>query len=173
LGDASELASRIGPVDFAYLDPPYNQHRYYTNYHVWETLVRWDAPAHYGVACKRVDARDHESRSAFNSRRTMPGALAKVVSDIDAKVVAVSCNDESWISRDELVELCSARGHVEILEFGSQRYVGAKIGIYSPLGEAVGEISHLRNVERIAVCGDRREVDAAISGASALAPLPR
>ena len=45
-------------VDLAYLDPPYNQHRYFTNYHVWETLVAWDAPEHYGVACKRIDARD-------------------------------------------------------------------------------------------------------------------
>ena len=46
--------------------PPYNQHRYFTNYHVWETLVRWDAPAHYGVACKRVDARDEVTRSPYN-----------------------------------------------------------------------------------------------------------
>ena len=51
-------ARRSGPFDLAYLDPPYNQHRYFTNYHIWETLVAWDAPEHYGVACKRVDARD-------------------------------------------------------------------------------------------------------------------
>ena len=57
-GDACELAGELGPFDFAYLDPPYNQHRYFTNYHIWETLVAWDAPVHYGVACKRVDARD-------------------------------------------------------------------------------------------------------------------
>ena len=31
-----------------------------------ETLVRWDAPEHYGVACKRVDVR--ERRSGFNSK---------------------------------------------------------------------------------------------------------
>ncbi|MCA9713060.1 MAG: DNA adenine methylase, partial [Myxococcales bacterium] len=48
-GDAIELAQRLGPFDLAYLDPPYNQHRYFTNYHIWETLVAWDAPAHYGV----------------------------------------------------------------------------------------------------------------------------
>ena len=52
-----------------YLDPPYNQHRYFTNYHVWETLVRWDEPAHYGIACKRVDARDDSTRSVFNSKQ--------------------------------------------------------------------------------------------------------
>ena len=50
-----------------YLDPPYNQHRYFTNYHVWETLVRWDEPEHYGIACKRVDARDDAPRAACST----------------------------------------------------------------------------------------------------------
>ncbi len=60
-------------VDIAYLDPPYNQHRYVGNYHVWETLVAWDAPDHYGVACKRVDVRDPATSSVFNRRREAPG----------------------------------------------------------------------------------------------------
>jgi adenine-specific DNA-methyltransferase len=49
-GDALDVAPALPPCDLAYLDPPYNQHRYFTNYHVWETLVAWDAPEHYGVA---------------------------------------------------------------------------------------------------------------------------
>ena len=56
-GDANELAAALNGVDLAYLDPPYNQHSYFRNYHVWETLVRNDRPGHYGVACKRQDAR--------------------------------------------------------------------------------------------------------------------
>ena len=72
LGDASVLAGQLGSFDVAYLDPPYNQHRYFGNYHVWETLVRWDAPEHYGIACKRVDCRDDETASRFNRRRDMP-----------------------------------------------------------------------------------------------------
>ena len=55
LGDALELAPTLGSFDLAYVDPPYNQHRYFTNYHVWETLVAWDAPEAYGVARKRID----------------------------------------------------------------------------------------------------------------------
>ena len=66
-------------ADLAYLDPPYNQHRYFTNYHVWETLVRWDEPEHYGVACKRVDARDEATKSVFNRKREMPDALRSVI----------------------------------------------------------------------------------------------
>ena len=70
--DATKIVDELEPVDLAYLDPPYNQHRYFTNYHVWETLVRWDAPEHYGVACKRIDARDQATKSVFNRRREMP-----------------------------------------------------------------------------------------------------
>ena len=139
-GDACALAGSpdLGPVDLAYLDPPYNQHRYDSNYHVWETLVAWDAPAHYGVACKRDDLRDPTTRSAFNGRRTMPAALAEVVGARGAEVVVLSYNNESWLSYDELHELCSARGHVEVLAFDSARYVGARIGIHDPSGRKVG-----------------------------------
>ena len=55
--DANDLAAELDGIDLAYIDPPYNQHSYLGNYHVWETLVRWDAPDHYGIACKRVDCR--------------------------------------------------------------------------------------------------------------------
>ncbi len=83
-GDAIAMAGRVGPVDLAYLDPPYNQHRYFTNYHVWETLVAWDDPPHYGVACKRLDARDPSTASDFNRRRRMPGALQACIDAVDS-----------------------------------------------------------------------------------------
>jgi adenine-specific DNA-methyltransferase len=154
-GDACELASRLGPFDFAYLDPPYNQHRYFTNYHIWETLVAWDAPVYYGVACKRVDARDPETHSAFNERRRMADALAGVIRDVDAEVVAVSYNDESWVTIDQLEAMVAARGGAACtFAFDSRRYVGAQIGIHNPQGEKVGKVSHLRNVEYVVVSGD-------------------
>jgi len=161
-GDACALAGTpaLGDVDLAYLDPPYNQHRYDSNYHVWETLVAWDAPEHYGVACKRTELRDPATRSAFNSRRTMPSALADVVSRVAADVVVLSYNNESWLTYDELHQLCRARGHVEVLAFDSARYVGARIGIHDPKGRKVGTVSHLRNTEYVVVCGPRTRVRA-------------
>ena len=73
-GDAMRTVDLLDHVDLMYLDPPYNQHRYFTNYHVWETLVRWDEPEHYGIACKRVDARDDDPPAACStaSRRCPP-----------------------------------------------------------------------------------------------------
>jgi adenine-specific DNA-methyltransferase len=157
-GDAAELAAGLGDFDLAYLDPPYNQHRYFTNYHVWETLVAGDEPEHYGVACKRVDARDPATKSEFNARRRMPDALARVVRDVRARVLVLSYNDESWVALPELRELCAVRGHVEVLAFDSRRYVGAQIGIHNPQGQRVGTVSHVRNQEYLVIAGDAREV---------------
>ncbi len=156
-GDACELASALGEFDLAYLDPPYNQHRYEANYHIWETIVAWDAPEHYGIACKRTEVRDGP-RSVFNSRRTMPDALAQVVRDVRARLLVLSYNDESWVDLETLVELCRVRGHVEVLAFPSTRYVGARIGIHNPAGERVGTVGRLRNIEYVIVAGERAEV---------------
>lgn len=158
LGDAAQLAGEIGHVAVAYLDPPYNQHRYFTNYHVWETLVAWDRPQHYGVACKRLDARDESTKSVFNSKRDMPGALRRTLAAIDADVVIVSYNDESWVTLDELRDMCATRGDVVALAFDSRRYVGALIGIHNPAGEKVGTVSHTRNQEYVVIAGDRATV---------------
>jgi adenine-specific DNA-methyltransferase len=152
-GDATEVVHRLDKVDLAYLDPPYNQHRYFTNYHIWETLVAWDAPTHYGVACKRTDSRDESTKSVFNIKRQMPDALRQVIADVRAEVVVVSYNNEAWVTLDELVDMCSVRGSVEVLTFDSKRYVGAQIGIYNPSGQKVGETSHLRNVEYVLIAG--------------------
>jgi adenine-specific DNA-methyltransferase len=154
-GDAVELAPTLGPFDLAYVDPPYNQHRYFTNYHVWETLVAWDAPEAYGVARKRIDSRDPSTRSAFNSKRTMPDALRHVVRSLDCELLVLSYNDESWLGVDELEALCADDGRREVatLTFDSARYVGAQIGIHNPAGDKVGTVSHLSNHELLVLAG--------------------
>jgi adenine-specific DNA-methyltransferase len=163
-GDACQVAPTLPRVDLAYLDPPYNQHRYFTNYHVWETLVAWDAPEYYGVACKRVDARDPATHSAFNSKRTMPAALAQVIDGVDCELLVLSYNDEAWLTVAQLEALCAGRGEVRTLAFDSARYVGARIGIHDPAGRRVGQVSHLRNQEFVVVAGDPDVVARATAG---------
>jgi len=159
-GDACEVASALGHFDIAYLDPPYNQHRYFTNYHVWETIVAWDAPEYYGIACKRVDARDESTKSVFNMRRSMPEALAQVVGAVDADLVVISYNNESWVSIEELEAMAEARGGaVRTLAFESRRYVGAQIGIHNPSGEKVGRVSHVKNLEYVVCAGAPKMVE--------------
>jgi len=168
-GDAAETVEALEPVDLMYLDPPYNQHRYFTNYHIWETLVRWDAPEHYGTACKRIDSRDDHTKSVFNMKRQMAPALSDVISRVKAEVVVVSYNDESWITAEQMMHSLREAGHedVRMLAFDSKRYVGAQIGIFNPSGEKVGKVSHLRNIEYVFVAGPTDKVEAGMSAAHA------
>ena len=168
-GDVMETVDDLEPVDLMYVDPPYNQHRYFTNYHIWETLVRWDAPEHYGIACKRVDSRDDVTKSVFNRKRSMPVALSDVITRAKAEVVVVSYNDESWITAEQMTRSLRDAGHedVRMLAFDSKRYVGAQIGIFNPAGVKVGTVSRLRNVEYVFVAGPTAKVDAAMGAVRA------
>ncbi len=153
--DALDAMRELSPeADIVYLDPPYNQHSYLGNYHIWETLIRWDAPEVYGVACKRTDCR--ERKSVFNSKRLIKDSLAEVIDACRAPAMVVSFSDEGYLTRDELQAMLSPRGRVRIIERDYKRYVGAQIGIYNPSGEKVGKVSHLRNTEMLFVVTGRR-----------------
>lgn len=166
--DAAAWVGGMRPVGFAYLDPPYNQHRYFTNYHVWETLVRWDAPAHYGIACKRVDARDPGTRSAFNSRRTMPAALAATVRDVRADVVATSISAEGFVGVADVAAMAEARGgDVRVLAFDHRRHIGSVIGVHNLRGERVGRPGPRRTTEYVVLAGETARLDAMVAAARA------
>jgi adenine-specific DNA-methyltransferase len=171
--DALDAARRT-PADVAYVDPPYNQHSYLGNYHVWESLVRWDKPAVYGVACKRADCR--ERRSVFNSRPRFEAAMLGLLAEIQAPVVMVSFSNEGWLARERLEAMLGGlflgRAHVATVATDFRRYVGAQIGIHNPQGEKVGRVSHLRNTEYLFIAADR-PVEKAVAGLSAPARTAR
>jgi adenine-specific DNA-methyltransferase len=154
--DAREVTPLLDGIDCTYLDPPYNQHSYFSNYHVWETLVRWDAPETYGVACKRVDCRTE--KSAYNSKRAAGEALASLIEAIPTPWLVVSFNDEGYHDPALVRSLLAEKGHVATAEVDFKRYVGAQIGIFNPSGEKVGRVSHLRNREILFVCGPDEEL---------------
>jgi len=139
------------PVDLVYLDPPYNQHKYLGNYHIWESLVLWDKPEVFGVACKRVDCRDRTSR--FNSRVRFDLAFSTLVRTVRARWIVVSFNDEGFLTRPRAEALLGTRGTVTVIEHDFKRYVGARIGIHNPAGEKVGTVGHLENKELLYVVG--------------------
>jgi len=152
--DAVEAASRVD-ADIAYIDPPYNQHSYMGNYHIWESLVCWDKPETYGIANKRVQCKDY--KSDFNSKRRIRQGLQSVFEAVRCKHLLVSFNNEGHVDREEMIALLSERGRVGVVAVDFKRYVGAQIGIHNPNGEKVGRVSHLRNKEYLFVVSDRRD----------------
>ncbi|MFQ3610860.1 MAG: DNA adenine methylase [Fimbriimonadales bacterium] len=153
--DARTLASEL-EADLFYLDPPYNQHSYIGNYHVWETLVRWDQPSTYGVAQKRWDVR--ERTSDFNSKRRAKQAFTNLVHSIRAQHLMVSFNDEGFFRCDEVETILKEWGYVVRQVRPYKRYIGAQIGIYNPQGQRVGTVSHTTNHELLFIATKSRAV---------------
>jgi adenine-specific DNA-methyltransferase len=142
--EALEAAQTLR-ADVIYLDPPYNQHKYLGNYHIWETLVRWDNPEAYGIACKRVDVR--ERKNAFNSKPRFRAHFESLIQALDCRSLVISFSNEGYLSKTEMLEILSTRGDVQVIETDFKRYVGAQIGIHNPAGKKVGSVSHTRNKE--------------------------
>lgn len=154
-GDALEVAEGLD-VELAYLDPPYNQHSYLGNYHVWETLVLWDNPQVYGVARKRIDVRTR--KSPFNSKREARRAMETLLSRLKVRHLVLSFNDEGFFSIEEIEALLRGWGYVVTFSRPHKRYVGALIGIYNPNGQKVGQVSHTKNKEYLFVATQSKTV---------------
>ena len=146
--DAGIISENL-KADIAYLDPPYNQHSYLGNYHIWEALCLWDKPAFYGVACKREDVKTR--KSSFNRKREALGAMEKTVANCakNVKRIVTSFNDEGYISKQEMLSLLNKYGKTTVKTINYKRYIGAKIGIHNKQGKKVGKVKSTTNHEFI------------------------
>ncbi|MEZ6035974.1 MAG: DNA adenine methylase [Planctomycetota bacterium] len=113
-------------VDVVYLDPPYNQHPYASNYHVLNSLVLWDRPTvpppteRGHKAAIRRDWR--ERRSPFNSRRDAPEAFARLLDAFDARHLLISYSSDGMLPLTALRELAATHGRVTVHERSYRRY---------------------------------------------------
>lgn len=122
-GDAASLPALTEELDLAYLDPPYNQHPYGSNYFMLNLITRYERPAQVSrVAGCPADWR----RSGFNVRTKLEGLLGALVGDLPASHIIVSFNDQGFLSPERMVALLKQQGQVEVVEipyrtFGARR----------------------------------------------------
>lgn len=118
--DCSEVVS--GDYDLLYADPPYNSRDYLSNYHVLETIARYDYPRIHGVTGIRAS----ESRkSKFCGKRTAVGAFEELVRDCQCKYVLISYNNEGIVKAKTLSEICrtyAAEDSFRLIEIDYRRY---------------------------------------------------
>jgi len=116
--DAADLAGKI-VCDVLYLDPPYNTRQYASNYHILETIARWDNPAVYGVSGLRPWRAE---RSAWCRADSALMELGRIVSTAQCRLLLLSYNCEGIMPRERIVETLQLRGTVEVLEQPYRRY---------------------------------------------------
>lgn len=115
--DSNRLARKI-QADIVYIDPPYNSRQYSRFYHVYETLVKWDKPALFGVARKPAP----ENMSEYCSARAVY-ALQDLVQNLNTRYIAVSYNNtynsrskssQNKISLEQIQSILQAKGETQV-----------------------------------------------------------
>lgn len=122
-GDANEVARSVRGLDLAYLDPPYNQHPYGSNYFMLNLIVTYRRPERVSpVSGIPADWR----RSGYNVRSRAAALLADLVGHLDAPFLLVSYNDEGFVSPAEMRGLLAREGRVKAVEVPYATFRGSR-----------------------------------------------
>jgi adenine-specific DNA-methyltransferase len=124
-------------ADLCYLDPPYNQHQYGSNYHLLNTIALWDRPAVSeerradGSLARKAGIREDwvKTRSAYCYRSSASEALAGLLREVDARYLVLSYNSEGLIPFEELEALLEGQGELELYGGGYVKYRGGRQSI--------------------------------------------
>jgi adenine-specific DNA-methyltransferase len=108
-----------GKEDLLYIDPPYNERQYGPNYHLYETLVRYDNPKIHGKTGLREWV--SESKSDFCSKKTCLEFTRHVVNSTTAKEIYISYNSDGLLSKDEIIS-AFPKGKCTLSEMEQRRY---------------------------------------------------
>ena len=138
-------------LDVLYLDPPYNARQYGANYHVLETIVRYDAPVLKGVTLLPSYPKSTFCSKVVGKALT---SLRNVVERFTWKTLLLSYSSDGIIPIEQILTLLKSKGRViayqmNYKKFQSQAEVGVK-GVSEYLlvceGGGVGEVEY-REVE--------------------------
>lgn len=112
-GDSNEICKELPAVDLAYLDPPYNQHPYSSNYFMLNLINEYKEPTNISkVSGIPVDW----NKSNYNKKQEALISLEKLCKDLKAKYILISFSSEGFISYEEMVAMLSKLGKVRTFD---------------------------------------------------------
>ena len=113
-------------VDILYVAPPYNGRQYLPNYHLLETIAKYDAPSIHGV----TGMRDYESKkSSFCNAKTALQGIDYIASSAKYKYLVLSYNSEGIMGKADIMSTLSKYGTVKLEEFEYLRFKSNNNGL--------------------------------------------
>lgn len=110
-------------LDVCYMDPPYNQHPYGSNYFMLNLILENKRPE----SVSRVSGiPDDWNKSSYNKPNLAKEALFKVVQDCPAKFILISYNSEGFIKYEEFLSFLKSLGTVTSLETNYNTFRGCR-----------------------------------------------
>ncbi|HDY5721958.1 TPA: DNA adenine methylase, partial [Staphylococcus aureus] len=119
--DANNLIRKIKP-DITYIDIPYNNRQYASNYHLLENLAKNNQPSLKGKT--KIFDWSH-LKSEYSMKLKAYNALEDLIKNIDTIHLILSYNDEGIISYNDILELLkkhSINNSVDLVKIPFRKY---------------------------------------------------
>ena len=121
--DTVELSKELKNLDIAYLDPPYNQHPYGSNYFMLNLIIK----NKLDVDVSKVSGITQDwNRSAFNKPYSALKSMEEIIANLSSKFAIISYNSEGFISFDEMSEMLKKYGKVKTVEITYNTFRGSR-----------------------------------------------
>lgn len=121
--DANELVKKLDLVDLIYMDPPYNQHPYGSNYFMLNLIDKYEIPKEIS---KVSGIPKDWNRSKFNQSREALKTFENLCKNAKAKYLLISFNNEGFIKKEEMINMLSKIGKVTIMEKKYNTFRGSR-----------------------------------------------
>jgi adenine-specific DNA-methyltransferase len=121
--DTNTLISQLPMVDLVYLDPPYNQHPYGSNYFMLNLINDYVEPKEVS---KISGIPLNWNRSPYNSTTTAKEKLFDLCLNVKARYILISFNSDGYIKYEEMVNFLNTIGKVRVFEHTYPTYKASR-----------------------------------------------
>jgi len=118
--DSNELIKEING-DILYLDPPYNQRQYSSNYHILNTIAQYDSFIPKG----KTGLREY-NRSDYCKKNEVHNNFEELIKNANFKYIFLSYNNEGLMSENDIKNIMEKYGKYSLTTKEYQRFKADK-----------------------------------------------
>ena len=121
--DANVVVKHLQGLDITYIDPPYNQHPYSSNYFMLNTILK----NKIGNNISKISGiPDDWNKSSYNKKSEVLNTFEQLIKDIDSKYLIISYNNEGFISMKDMENMLLKYGEVTTKEIDYVTFRGSR-----------------------------------------------
>ncbi len=109
--------------DILYLDPPYNEREYGANYHLLNTIARYETFIPRGVT-----GLPEYNRSNYTKRTKVRASFEELIQKAKFRYIFVSYNNEGMMGEDEIRSIMMRYGSYDLKTMPYKRFLADKAG---------------------------------------------
>ena len=118
--DSNELIKKISG-DILYLDPPYNQRQYSANYHLLNTISKYEP-----FKPKGKTGLPQYNRSSYCKKSEVKNSFEDLIKNANFKYIFLSYNNEGLMNKEDVKNIMQKYGHYDLKIQEYQRFKADK-----------------------------------------------